>query len=349
MAPDVVTTKGFVVEESLPLKTFEAITEIRVDRPRVVEQAAKSRRRRSRLARKGRLVLVALDHPARGITRIRDNELAMGDRHELLARTLRLMADPDLDGVVAAADVVEELLILSHLERSQRGRSFLDGRVLVGTMNRGGLANTVFEMDDAFTGFTAARLAELRCDGGKMLFRLDAEDPASGRTLMACAEAVNALRRHGLPAFVEALSVARKAGSYHALNDAATLVRNCGIAAGLGESSAHVWLKLPYCADFALVGRATTLPILLLGGPARDNPRDTLRDFASGIASSSRVRGAIIGRNLLFPTSDDPLPMCRALTAIVHRGASLEEALRVFEATPSMEPVGKKRKRSGAR
>ena len=35
------------------------------------------------------------------------------------------------------------------------GRGFLDGRVLVGSMNRGGLAGTSFEMDDAFTGIGA--------------------------------------------------------------------------------------------------------------------------------------------------------------------------------------------------
>ena len=338
MASEPVATQGFVAEESLPLQTFEEITQIRVARPRVVEQEARSRRRRRELTRDGRLVLVALDHPARGVTRIRDRDLAMGDRHALLARALRLMADPDLDGVVATPDILEELLILSHIERRKGGRSFLDDRILVGTMNRGGLADTAFEMDDAFTGFTAERLAELRCDGGKMMYRLESGDPASGRTIVACAQAVSALRRHGLPAFLEALSVAREAGVYRAMNDAATLVRNCGIAAGLGESSAHVWLKLPYCADFSLVGRATTLPILLLGGPARENPRDTLSDFASGISSSPRVRGAIIGRNLLFPSGDDPLPMCQALTAIVHRGASLEAAWQVLEAAPPTFP-----------
>lgn len=342
------TEKGFAASESLSPQTFERITEIRVHQPEVVGEEAARRRRRNRLTRDGRLVLVALDHPARGVIRIRENELAMGDRYELLARTLRVLADPDLDGVVATADILEELLILSHFEREERGATYLDNRVLVGTMNRGGLANTSFEMDDTFTALTAERLAELRCDGGKMLYRLDAEDAASGRTIAACAQAVNALRRHELPAFLEALGVSRKSGSYHAMNDAATLVRNCGIASGLGESSTHVWLKLPYCPDFSLVGRATTLPILLLGGPARDNPRDTLSDFASGFASTPRVRGAIIGRNLLFPGADDPLPMCRALTAMVHRGASLEDAFRKLEAVPCTDVPRKKSKRRGA-
>jgi DhnA family fructose-bisphosphate aldolase class Ia len=181
------------------------------------------------------------------------------------------------------------------------------------------LAGSVFEMDDTFTGMTAKRLTELRCDGGKMMFRLDSGDAASGRTVLACAEALNTLRRHRLTAFLEVLGVEQKPdGGYHALNNAATLIRNCGIASGLGESSAHIWLKLPYCQDFESVGTATTLPILLLGGPARESQKETLADFAAGMAASPRVRGAIIGRNLLFPVDGDPLPMCKALTQLVH-------------------------------
>jgi hypothetical protein len=310
---------GFSAEETLPVKLFDEITELRVRRPSVVEQDARRRRRRRQLAPDGKLVLVAVDHPARGVTQIRKDELAMGNRYQLLARTRRVLSDPLLDGVVATADILEDLLLLSHLERKKGGRSFLDGRVIVGTMNRGGLAGAVFEMDDTFTGMTAERLIELRCDGGKMMFRLDAGDAGSGRTVLACADAINALRRRRLPAFLEALSVAQKPdGGYHSLNNAAALIRNCGIAAGLGESSAHVWLKLPYCQDFESVGAATTLPILLLGGPARESQKETLADFAAGMASSPRVRGAIIGRNLLFPVDGDPLPMCKALTELVH-------------------------------
>jgi DhnA family fructose-bisphosphate aldolase class Ia len=204
--------------------------------------------------------------------------------------------------------------------------------VLVGSMNRGGLAGTAFEMDDTFTGIGARRLAELGCQGGKMMYRLEGQDPGSGRTVLACAQALNELRREGLAAFLEPLGVARGAGGgYEPAKDAATLVRQCGIAAGLGDSTAHLWLKLPYGDGFARVCRATTLPILLLGGPARESPAATLQDFAAGLAAGPNVRGAIIGRNLLFPGEADPLPMCRALTALVHRDAGLDGALRVME------------------
>jgi len=310
---------------------LDQITDIRIHQPEVIEAEAQARKRRQRLTRDGKLVLTALDHPARGVTEIRGDQLAMGDRWQFLARARRVLEDPELDGVVASSDVMDDLLILSHLERSRSGRGFLDDRVLVGSMNRGGLAGAAFEMEDTFTSFTSQRLAELGCDAGKMLLRLDPADPASGRTLTACAEAITRLRRQHLAAFVEPLPVRRKeTGGYETLKDAASMVRLIGVAAGMGDSSAHVWLKVSCSPELARVARGTTLPILLLGGPARETPEDTLRDFADGLAASARIRGVIVGRNLLFPGNADPLPMCRALTSLVHRGCSFNEAVRVL-------------------
>jgi hypothetical protein len=323
---------------------LDEITDIRIEHPRWAAKEARQRRRRKSLAPDGRLVLAALDHPARGVNEIRGEALAMGDRHQYLARARRVLDDPDLDGIVATPDVIEELLILSHLERRKRGKGFLDGRVVVGSMNRGGLAGTAFEMDDAFTSMSAERIAELRLDGGKMMYRLDAQDPASGRTIQACAAALNDLRRHGLPGFLEPLGVSRQASGYAPAKDADTLVRQCGIAAALGASSLHVWLKVPIVDDLARVCRATTLPLLLLGGPARGTPEETLRDFAGGLSAGPRVRGAIIGRNLLYPGEADPLPMCRALTALVHRGATLPDAIESLA-----EPPVKRRRAAAVR
>jgi hypothetical protein len=319
---------AFQLEQFFPMSTLDEITELRVNRPQVVEEEAQRRQRRPKLARDGKLVLAAIDHPARGVTKILGDDLAMGDRHQFLGRARRVLDDLNLDGVLGSTDILEELLILSSMERHRTGRSFLDGRVLVGSMNRGGLAGTAFEMEDTFTGISAARLSVLRCDAGKMLYRLDPQDPASGRTITACAQAINSLREHGLAAFVEPLPVVKKGASYDNMKDAASLVRQCGVASALGDSSTHIWLKIPYCDDMPRICGATTLPILLLGGPARESPVDTLRDFANGLAAGPRIRGAIIGRNLLFPGDADPLPMCRALTALVHEGVPLDEAVK---------------------
>ncbi len=81
--------------------------------------------------------------------------------------------------MLATADVLEELLLLG----------VLDDKVVIGSMNRGGLAGTVFEMDDRFTGYDAAAIAHMGFDGGKMLLRIDPENPATVATIEACARA----------------------------------------------------------------------------------------------------------------------------------------------------------------
>ena len=76
-------------------------------------------------------------------------------------------------------------------------------------MNRSGLSNTVFEMDDDMSAYTADGIAEANLDGAKVLWRLDPNEPGSGKTLMYIAEAVSELSAMGLPSFLEPLPVKR--------------------------------------------------------------------------------------------------------------------------------------------
>ena len=129
-------------------------------------------------ARRARqLMIIAADHPARGALRAGERPLAMADRAELLDRLVLALSRPGVNGVLGTADVLEDLLLLGAL----------DGKVVVGSMNRGGLAGTVFELDDRFTGYDAAAIAADGFEGGKMLLRIDPDDPATAATLEACA------------------------------------------------------------------------------------------------------------------------------------------------------------------
>jgi hypothetical protein len=62
------------------------------------------------------------------------------------------LAHPDVNGVLGSPDVVEELLLLGAL----------DGKVVIGSMNRGGLDGAVWTLDDRFTGYDAARTMTTR-------------------------------------------------------------------------------------------------------------------------------------------------------------------------------------------
>ena len=246
----------------------------------------------------------------------------MGDRWRLLSRVLRVLTAPDVDGVMATPDVVDELLLLSYLARQRSGRGWLDEKVVLGCMNRGGLSGTVFEIDDRMTAFTVDGMTRLGCDGAKMMVRIDPQDPATVATLETCAREIDRCHAAGLEVFLEAFLVDRSPAGPRPRSDAESLIKATGVAAGLGTSTAHTWLKLPYGPGYDRVAAATTIPILMLGGEVRDDPTSVLDEFAVGMAAGPTVRGALVGRNISFAPREDPRALAAAAGGIVHRGAS---------------------------
>src|SRR3982751_737723 len=117
------------------------LIETRLHRPEAIAEAAASRRRpASALGEGGTTMIIAADHPARGMLKAGARETAMADRGELLDRVCVALSRPGVDGVMGTPDILEDLLLLGALE----------GKVVFGSMNRGGLAGSVFELDDRF-------------------------------------------------------------------------------------------------------------------------------------------------------------------------------------------------------
>ncbi|MDP6932175.1 MAG: deoxyribose-phosphate aldolase, partial [Myxococcota bacterium] len=257
----------------------------------------------------GRLVLLAVDHPARNVTAIGDRPLAMADRADLLDRTRHVLLGGAADGVMASMDVLEELLLLDYI-----GPAFLEGKVLLASLNRGGLAGSVWELDDPVTGPTPDDVMRWNLDGGKLLLRVAHDDPASLRTLQACAAAIRKLNALRLATFLEPLPVKLSDHRWTVDAEASALARLVGVASALGDGASRTWLKLPWCEDFATVARATTLPIVLLGGPTGSS--SFTEQLADAIGAGSNVRGAMVGRRILY--ADDPLEAAREVHALVH-------------------------------
>jgi hypothetical protein len=268
---------------------------VRASEPgRIAELAAGRRAPEGLVGSTGRLMLVAADHPARGALRAGADALAMGDRFELLARLATALSRPGVDGVLGTADVIEDLLLMGALE----------GKVVIGSMNRGGLAGTSFEIDDRFTGYDAAAVERMGFQGGKMLLRIDPEDSATARTLESCARAVGELAERQLMAMVEPFVSHRVDGRVRNDLDVDAVVRSATVAAGLGWSSARTWLKLPVIDDMDTVLAATTLPVLLLGGEVSAD-QDTQFGAWQKVLSNPQVRGMVVGRAMLYPPDGD--------------------------------------------
>jgi DhnA family fructose-bisphosphate aldolase class Ia len=319
-----VADKKFDPLQFLPLSAYSKITDLRVARPGLPARLLTERTRR-RMARDGRLTLLAADHPARMVTGIREEPLRMGARQEFLSRILRVVACSPFDGLLGTADVIEEVVLLSSLSR--KGVGLLGGKLLIGSSNRGGLAGSSFELDDRVTGYDVDGAAEVKLDGVKFLLRFDPSDRDSLDTLSYCVDIVRKCAALKMPIFIEPLPVVRKEGRVVTENDRVKLIKLVGVVSGLGSSSSNIWLKLPYCDGFDQVAAATTLPILLLGGEASDDLSGLLKQIESAMHAGPNVRGVLMGRNLLYPSGDDPLPLAMAVNSMVHEGTGAGEAM----------------------
>ncbi|TWD82240.1 hypothetical protein FB561_3368 [Kribbella amoyensis] len=288
------------------------LTELRVRHPERVAEAWQQRRRRELVGEDGRLLIVAADHPARGALGVRDDRMAMASRPALIDRLVAALERPGVDGVLATPDVLEDLLLLGALE----------GKIVIGSMNRGGLQGATFELDDRFTAYgSAEEIAARRLDGGKMLTRIDLADPGTVATLESAATAVTGLAERKLMAMVEPFWSTREDGRVTNLLDPDSVIRSIHIASGLGATSAYTWLKLPVVDDLARVMEATTLPTLLLGGDPTVAPEETYASWGKALSLPS-VRGLVVGRALLFPPDGDVPAAVDHAAALVHGGAA---------------------------
>ncbi|MFE0100275.1 deoxyribose-phosphate aldolase [Streptomyces sp. NPDC059009] len=288
-----------------------ALARTRARHPEAIAEAAARRPRRPLLGRSGRLLIVAADHPARGALGVGRDPLAMAHRTDLLQRLCLALSRPGVDGVLATADILEDLLLLGAL----------DGKVVMGSMNRGGLAGAAFELDDRFTGYRPQDLARIGFDAGKLLLRVDHRDPGSLDTLHAAARAVDAMAEHRLPVFVEPFlsrregDGGRREGSGVLRNDLSpeAVITSIAIASGLGGTSAYTWLKVPVTRnpdDMARVLETSTLPAVLLGGDVGDdrngaNDEDAVYEKWRGALQLPTVQGLVAGRALLYPPDGD--------------------------------------------
>lgn len=296
--------------------------------PAAIALAAAERRRRPWLGPSGQLMVIAADHPARGSLAAGDRPMAMASRYDLLDRILVALDRPGVDGVLATADVIEDLLLLG----------VLNDRVAIGSMNRAGLPGSAFEIDDRFTAYSAAALAAARLDGGKMLIRIDPADPATAGAIEACATAVTDLAAHRLPAVIEPFMVHRPHG--RPVNDLSTdaVIRAIAIASGLGATSAYSWLKIPVVADMPRVAESFTLPALLLGGDTGDRPDEVFALWEAALRLPN-VHGLVAGRNLLYPPDDDVAAAVDVAVSLLPRREHIRVAVARARAAEASLPA----------
>ena len=105
------------------------------------------------------------------------------------------------------------------------------------------------------------------------------------------------------------------------VRDARYLSLCCRIAAEIG---AH-FVKTYYCEGFEEVVASTPVPLVIAGGKKLPE-RDAIELASKAIRAGAR--GVDMGRNIF--QSDRPVGMIRAVRAVVHENASVEDAYRIY-------------------
>lgn len=286
---------------------FAKLRETRAENPGALAQIYKKRKHRDLIRGDGRLFIIAADHPARNALAVRDNPRAMENRYDLITRLATALSRPGVDGVLGTPDIIDDLALLGCL----------DDKIVVGSLNRGGLRGASFEMDDRITGYDIEGIKRDGLDFAKMLNRINLSDAGTSNMMEISHRAVSEAVAAKLPIMLEPFMSEWVDGKIR--NDLSTdaVINSIGIASALGNSSAYTWMKLPVVENMARVMESTTLPTLLLGGDPSGDEKELYASWEKALELPG-VRGLVIGRSLLFPQDGNVAAAIDTAVKLVH-------------------------------
>jgi DhnA family fructose-bisphosphate aldolase class Ia len=242
-------------------------------------------------------LVLAADHRARGVMTIE----RYSDYLAALAEAL-----PHCDGILATAQPLGDLARLGHLRAGHH--SYL-------SINRTGLAGTVFELDDRLVA-SVPRAAADGWSGVKLMTRIDSTDPGGAAALELLGRVLEDARSEHLEAMIE--PVWWRAGRMSRVTD--DIVAAAVIAHDIGAPL----LKVPVPDEPAGTDRiravdrvvgSVGVPVLFLGGPHRGGDDAAVVDEARDVMAGGGA-GLAIGRAILEGTS--PSAAARQLAEVVH-------------------------------
>jgi DhnA family fructose-bisphosphate aldolase class Ia len=242
-------------------------------------------------------LVLAADHRARGVVTVE----RYGDYVNALAQAL-----PACDAILATAQPLADLTAAGHLTTAQR--TYL-------SINRTGLANSAFELDDRLVA-SVSRAAADGWTGVKHMTRIDMTDPNTSAALELLGQVLEQSQSAELEALIEPLvwrdgAVAR---------DTDAIVFAAVIAHDMGAPLLKVPVPLaePGAERQRAVARVVAsvgVPVLFLGGPigtaGRASVLDEVRDVMEGGGG-----GMAIGRTVY--QDDEPAEMAGLIAALIH-------------------------------
>lgn len=265
---------------------------------------------------RGPALILAADHRARGVITIEPYSSYLGALRAALTHC---------DGILASVQP------LAHLAGTltERQRTYL-------SLNRSGLAETPFELDDRLVT-TVARAVAMGYSGVKHMTRIDRSDPRTSEALELLGRVLEESRLAGVEALVEAVTW-RDGGM---ARDTDSIAFAAVVAHDMGAPLLKVPIPEaePGPARVEAVARVVSsvgVPVLFLGGPRPSGSAASAGYVAAGgaegVEDSAAIRNAVlsevrdvmtggaaglaIGRSLYL--DPDPREMARQVSDVVH-------------------------------
>lgn len=253
----------------------------------------------------GNAVIVAIDHGLHN---------GVYERFEDPQATLETLLETDIDGILAGIPFIRQFQ--DTLER-------YPGLKTIATIDQ--LHESTFPGESDGTEihhqvFSVEEAVQLGADAIKSALVYGRKDPeVLEQNLKFVASASERARELGIPSVVEPTLWGQLAEDDL---DAGRLANANRIAFELGADI----LKSPYPGDpasFEPIVSNSPLPVYIAGGPAVDTDRQALEMVKGAMDVGSR--GVMIGRNIW--QREDPASMIRAISGIVHAGATVDDVL----------------------
>lgn len=135
------------------------------------------------------------------------------------------------------------------------------------------------------------------------------------RTISNLGRLVNIAERYNMP--VLAITAIGR--------DMARDARYLGLACRIAAETGARMVKTYYCEDFYKVVEGCPVPVVMAGGK-KIPEKEALQMTANAVKEGAS--GVDMGRNIF--QSDSPIGMIKAIKAVVHRGASVDEAYEIY-------------------
>lgn len=194
-------------------------------------------------------------------------------------------------------------------------RYYIDPQVDVPITLRVSGGTSILNEDLLHEGVTCSIEDAIRLNVSCVAFSILVGAPYERDTILAFAEVIDEARAYGIPTLC-VTAVGR---------DMVRDAKYMRLASRLGAELGADIIKTYYVDDFHTVVESCPVPVVIAGGK-KIPERDALQMAHDSI--SAGAAGVDMGRNIF--QSESPVAMIQAVRAVVHDGASVDEAFELF-------------------